>query len=399
MHQPITERFNKAPIIFLTVCTRNRKRILANSEVVVLLRDSWHQATSWTVGRFIVMPDHLHLFCAPMENITRPLSQWVRYWKTVAFPPLAAPAGTAGLAIGFLGHATPAWECITTRNGNMSGRIRFEPGSWQSLMTGRIGVRCTRCVCRPQRKSGAVRGSDGALPSKVDALFRALAENEFGQRQICRIGDLEILLAVRHENHLTLDPLDCRNLVGHFEAFAKDHPIRCLEEVTTENLWGLHREKTRARNATNDDVIAIDAFEGVDNRRGARRPAVYARQLENTLDQIRPDERTGGVMDGNEFGLGAELIQTTLHGILPARPTRNDSRYLPKTVRRDDRIVLGEALGLPHKDDSGDRLSLLEGGEGMGQDRLAIERGEEFVETHSLAAAASNDDGSEHEIR
>jgi REP element-mobilizing transposase RayT len=84
VHQPIGERFNEAPIIFLTVCTRNRKRILANSEVVVLLRDSWHQATSWTVGRFIVMPDHLHLFCAPAENLTRPLGQWVRYWKTVA---------------------------------------------------------------------------------------------------------------------------------------------------------------------------------------------------------------------------------------------------------------------------------------------------------------------------
>jgi hypothetical protein len=51
VHQPIVERFNEAPIIFLTVCTRNRKRILAHSEVVVLLRDSWHQATSWTVGR------------------------------------------------------------------------------------------------------------------------------------------------------------------------------------------------------------------------------------------------------------------------------------------------------------------------------------------------------------
>jgi len=39
VHQPIAERFNEAPIIFLTVCTQNRKRILANSEVVVLLRD------------------------------------------------------------------------------------------------------------------------------------------------------------------------------------------------------------------------------------------------------------------------------------------------------------------------------------------------------------------------
>ena len=36
------------------------------------------------VGRYIVMPDHLHLFCAPAENQPRPLGQWVRDWKTWA---------------------------------------------------------------------------------------------------------------------------------------------------------------------------------------------------------------------------------------------------------------------------------------------------------------------------
>jgi hypothetical protein len=39
VHQPISERRNEASIIFLTVCTQDRKRILANPEAVVLLRD------------------------------------------------------------------------------------------------------------------------------------------------------------------------------------------------------------------------------------------------------------------------------------------------------------------------------------------------------------------------
>ena len=112
VHQPITERFNEAPIIFLTVCTRNRKRILANSEVVVLLRDSWHQATSWTVGRFIVMPDHLHLFCAPVENITHPLSQWVRYWKTVASRSWPRPQEQPVWQLDFLDTQQPAWNAL-----------------------------------------------------------------------------------------------------------------------------------------------------------------------------------------------------------------------------------------------------------------------------------------------
>ncbi|HSU86633.1 MAG TPA: hypothetical protein VLI42_07870 [Chthoniobacterales bacterium] len=84
VHHPISERCNEGSIIFLTVCTQDRKRILANPEAVVLLRDSWRSANSWMVGRFILMPDHLHLFCAPAENLTRPLGQWVRYWKTLA---------------------------------------------------------------------------------------------------------------------------------------------------------------------------------------------------------------------------------------------------------------------------------------------------------------------------
>ena len=75
----------------------------------------------------------------------------------------------------------------------------------------------------------------------------------------------------------------------------------------TENLWRLHREKIRPRDAADDEVIAIDALQGVDNRCGARRPAVCARQLENTLDQIRPNERTGGVMDRDKVGVGARV--------------------------------------------------------------------------------------------
>ena len=84
VHQPMVERFNEPVIVFLTVCTKDRKRLLAKSDVAALLQDSWRDATSWRVGRFILMPDHLHLFCAPGEAPARPLGQWVRYWKTLA---------------------------------------------------------------------------------------------------------------------------------------------------------------------------------------------------------------------------------------------------------------------------------------------------------------------------
>jgi putative transposase len=84
VHQPIVEHWNAPSIVFLTVCTIRRKRILAVREVVQLLAESWPQATSWTVGKYLVMPDHIHLFCSPAEIEVRALKQWVRYWKTLA---------------------------------------------------------------------------------------------------------------------------------------------------------------------------------------------------------------------------------------------------------------------------------------------------------------------------
>ena len=61
-----------------------------------LLRTVWTDADAWLVGRYVLMPDHLHLFCAPnaarsvgsagaspsRDGCTVPLDNWVRYWKS-----------------------------------------------------------------------------------------------------------------------------------------------------------------------------------------------------------------------------------------------------------------------------------------------------------------------------
>jgi putative transposase len=41
------------------------------------------QNRGWS-ARYVIMPDHIHLFCAPGVNPTERLDQWVRYWKNVA---------------------------------------------------------------------------------------------------------------------------------------------------------------------------------------------------------------------------------------------------------------------------------------------------------------------------
>jgi putative transposase len=83
-HVSPVERHNEPVIIFLTVCSKDRKRIFASADVAQLIVGAWLGARSWLVGRYVIMPDHIHLFCAPGTFPPEPLKQWIRYWKAVA---------------------------------------------------------------------------------------------------------------------------------------------------------------------------------------------------------------------------------------------------------------------------------------------------------------------------
>ena len=70
-------------IIFVTVCTASRKPILADVSAGATLQQAWRDADAWAVGRYVIMPDHVHLFCAPVRyEVT--LAQWLRYWRSLA---------------------------------------------------------------------------------------------------------------------------------------------------------------------------------------------------------------------------------------------------------------------------------------------------------------------------
>jgi len=67
-------------IVFLTVCAKDRVPWLAQAPVRDALVDVWQRADAWQVGFYLLMPDHLHLFCAPVR-LSVSLEQWVGYWK------------------------------------------------------------------------------------------------------------------------------------------------------------------------------------------------------------------------------------------------------------------------------------------------------------------------------
>jgi putative transposase len=67
-----------ATVIFLTMCVKKRRPLLARAEIVALLLDCWREADHWLVGRWVAMPDHLHLFCAPAMAPATPVASWTR---------------------------------------------------------------------------------------------------------------------------------------------------------------------------------------------------------------------------------------------------------------------------------------------------------------------------------
>jgi REP element-mobilizing transposase RayT len=81
--QPVFEIGNLSPIIFLTVCTSRRKPIFANAKAHELLCDSWRKANHWSIGKYVILPDHIHLFCSPATQEVTSIRKWVQYWKAL----------------------------------------------------------------------------------------------------------------------------------------------------------------------------------------------------------------------------------------------------------------------------------------------------------------------------
>ena len=86
MRLPHLLPFDSNSIVFLTVCTRERRPVLADSRVHSILREIWTQSAQrngWYVGHYVLMPDHAHLFACRRRE-ARSLADWVRIWKSLS---------------------------------------------------------------------------------------------------------------------------------------------------------------------------------------------------------------------------------------------------------------------------------------------------------------------------
>ena len=83
-HLPPKSQDNQSIILFLTICTKNRKPILNHPQIHELLKNCWSEADNWSIGRYLLMPDHIHLFCSPANFPPTPIASWLRFWKSLA---------------------------------------------------------------------------------------------------------------------------------------------------------------------------------------------------------------------------------------------------------------------------------------------------------------------------
>ena len=67
-------------IFLLTITTEKRRPWLTNKTIHQLLHQVWLDANAWLVGDYLLMPDHIHCFCAP-SDLHFGIERWIKYWK------------------------------------------------------------------------------------------------------------------------------------------------------------------------------------------------------------------------------------------------------------------------------------------------------------------------------
>jgi putative transposase len=86
------------PIYFVTTCTFQRRRILTSPKIAAVLVEECRNARErhgWAIGRYVVLPDHVHFFCSS-ELDAKPLPSFLQAWKQWTSKRIASELDIAG---------------------------------------------------------------------------------------------------------------------------------------------------------------------------------------------------------------------------------------------------------------------------------------------------------------
>ncbi len=121
---------NQSILQFVSCNVARRRPLLANAETHSLLLSAWEKANHWLVGRYVIMPDHVHFFCAPKLFPITPLKRWMEFWRAdVTRHCQTASTSRSGKRISSI--ASFAAAKAIGRSGFTNWRIRSRP-AWQN---------------------------------------------------------------------------------------------------------------------------------------------------------------------------------------------------------------------------------------------------------------------------
>lgn len=125
---------DRPTIVFLTVCKLNRASTLAQRFYHDALVNAWTEADSWLVGAYVILPDYIHLFCAPKD-------EEVEIESGLLSGNGNSDASAVRLGLDF-NHAVSIMVCVATKttikNGNTFERILSGQGSPTTWRSGNI---------------------------------------------------------------------------------------------------------------------------------------------------------------------------------------------------------------------------------------------------------------------
>ena len=79
-HPPPIISLNQPTILFVTLCVKKKRPLLASNMAHECLLKAWTTANAWHVGRYVIMPNHVHFFCAP-GTLDCTFKKWMEYWR------------------------------------------------------------------------------------------------------------------------------------------------------------------------------------------------------------------------------------------------------------------------------------------------------------------------------
>src|ERR1051325_8361197 len=118
---------------------------------------------------------------------------------------------------------------------------------------------------------------------------------------------------------------------------------------------------------------------------------MLATALEHAADFFRSDQRPRRIVDRDEIGICADMVETDANGILPLDTAGHNLSHL--CLCSEQLAQLAQTIAASDQNDLVDTVRALERINGVRDQRLAAKRGKQFVEPHALARTGGDDDG------